>query len=49
MQLEFNARLEAERDMFAKQMIAMQQQMQQQQQQQFEMMMKVTNTCVFDL
>ena len=47
LQLEFNARLEAERNMFTQQMLAMQQQMQQQQeqqqqqqQQQFELMMK---------
>jgi hypothetical protein len=50
LQLEFNARLEAERENFTKQMIAMQHQMQQQQlqqqqqqQQQFELMMKVTS------
>ena len=44
LQLEFNARLETERDVFAKQMMAMQQQMQQQQmqqQQQFELILKV--------
>lgn len=44
LQLEFNARLEAEREMFTKQMMTMQQQMQQQQvqqQQQFELMLKV--------
>jgi hypothetical protein len=52
LQLEFNARLEAERENFTKQMIAMQHQMQQQQlqqqqqqQQQFELMMKVTSVC----
>jgi hypothetical protein len=50
MQLEFNARLEAERDMFTKQMMAMQQQMQQQQlqqQQQFESMLKVPTACTY--
>jgi hypothetical protein len=52
LQLEFNARLEAERENFTKQMTAMQHQMQQQQlqqqqqqQQQFELMMKVTTIC----
>jgi hypothetical protein len=40
-QLEFNARLEAEREMFAKQIMAMQEQMQQQQKQQFDLIMKV--------
>jgi hypothetical protein len=52
MQLEFNARLEAERDMFAKQMMAMQQQMQQQQlqqQQQFESMLKVPTACTYEM
>jgi hypothetical protein len=48
LQLEFNARLEAEREMFTKQMMTMQQQMQQQQvqqQQQFELMLKVRSCC----
>jgi hypothetical protein len=59
LQLEFNARLEAERDMFTKQMMAMQQQMQQQQlqqqqqqlqqQQQFESMLKVLTACTYEM